>query len=264
MAWTPRSGFPKAADDVAALEAAVVDCGIGVFGLGGFDRAAREPCVRRSAVAIAEIEIGQAAVEEARRLGADRMAVPQQNPPVQGAKTVELGGEGVVTGSPEGLDPAGGLVSVRLLTGQVDGFVIEGRQRTDPGVVGAGIERRVVRRAVEVHDVTRMRCRDHGRAEADREGVEPVDMPVRVGYAPGDRRHRIGDVRRNVRSDVGQADDQRRAAAMQSNDLHPKAPSRTRQVRSATRTRRCLASMRSRSKGMAIGSLASQRSTMLS
>src|SRR3546814_4516249 len=72
-------------------------------------------------------------------------------------------------GPPVALAPLGHLGVVRALALTIDLRHVEGLQRAELGVAGAGVERAAVGRAVEVDDVARV-----GRSEERRVGKECV------------------------------------------------------------------------------------------
>ena len=188
------------------------------------------------------------------------MGVPQQDALVLCPQAAQLRRQGIVIGPPEGGDAARDLALIRLLARQIDGFVVEGGQGAKPGVVGPGIERRAVRRAVEVDDIARMGGCHRRRPAGGGETVEAIDMPVGVGQAAGQRGHGVGDGGGKPGAGMGNGDDERRAAALHGDGFHAAPPS----LCMGCRTRRCATRMRSRWNGIATGSLASQRCTMLS
>src|SRR5690606_26094042 len=87
------------------------------------------------------------------------------------------------------------------------------------GGVLAGIQRGVVRRAVEVDHVARVARADDRGAQLAGKGVQARDVPVGIRHAAGAVGQARGDVGGKFAAVVRQADQQRRVALVQVEDV---------------------------------------------
>ena len=109
---------------------------------------------------------------------------------------------------------------VRFAAGEIERLAVEGIDRYDPRGVLARIEIGVVRRAVEVDDIARVRGDEHAGAELVEKVVKPFEMPVGVRQRAGRRRkagkERLGDDGPRMRH----RHEERRAARSKAARLH--------------------------------------------
>ncbi|MCY1280887.1 hypothetical protein D9M70_296820 [compost metagenome] len=174
----------------------------------------------------AEIEVRQPAVEQARDEGADRVRIEQQRVAELGLHPRQLVGNRLVVRRPDLRQVARALRGRRLLAFAIERLAVEQRRRVEAGGRG-GVERRVVGRAIEVDDVARILRRQGARPQIGGEIVEARDVPVGVGEVPAGRHHAGFHRRGQVRAGVRHADQQRRTAAAEAeNVIHSRSPVR--------------------------------------
>ena len=128
--------------------------------------------------------------------------------------------QGFMIGLPIRFDALRDFVSVRLLTSLINRLATELQYRAKTGRVLSGIQRRIVRWAIEVDHITRIQRHDHRRAQFARKRIQARDMPVGVGHAPRSGHHARGKFVRKHAAIVRQTDQQRRTAAVQGEGLH--------------------------------------------
>ncbi len=207
------------AGDPAALEAAVGDVAEAALRHHGLEPLAQR---RRAGAAVigAEIEDRQLALEEPRDDGADRVAVVEQGIAVRGLHPRDLVGERPVVGVEAGAAALLDLVRVWLLALAVERLAGEGGGRAQARRGLARVERGARRVAVDVDDVAGEDGLDGRRRQILREGVEAVDVPVGVGERAADLGQPAADAVGQLGAGMRQAEDQRRAALLDSDGRH--------------------------------------------
>ena len=168
----------------------------------------------------AEIQIGQAPFEETRHFGADRMRVEQDHIAVPLEDQLDLRGQRLVVGPPVLLETVCADLGIGRGAGQPDVLVREGARRAQFGIVGARIEFDVVRIAIEIDDVPRIRRRDQRCAERQRMLIEERHMPVGVGRLFRGGCHPGKQILRDIGSGVRNIDQQRSFAGDQHMQWH--------------------------------------------
>src|SRR6185503_13625731 len=164
------------ARDVSAFEAAVEHCRIwrrrGCNGHDSLDQRRR----RADAAGRSDVEIGQPTLEEPRDLAANGMRVEQDGKPMPLLEPTEFGTQRLVIWHPVCLAASRDLLLLRLLAGQPDRLLGEGRSRAKLGIVGARIESLAVGRAVQVDDVAGIRRTNRAGAKLSREAIKTIHM----------------------------------------------------------------------------------------
>ena len=115
---------------------------------------------------------------------------------------VEFAAQLLVIRAPPGFEPLRHFGVGHALAVAIDRRAVEGLRRAQARGGLAGIETGVVGRPVQVDDVARMRGLQHRGAQLAGKVVQPVEVPVGVGHAPGFVGQALGDRRRNVRAHV--------------------------------------------------------------
>ena len=178
----------------------------------------------------AQVQVGQAAVKQPGQLRADAVAVPQQGLAVAGLEPRQLVRQGRVVGLPVVVQALRHLGRIGRLAGQVERLTGEEAGRAQLGVVGAGVHRRVLGRAVQVDHITRMVRHQHAGAQIAGKAVKRFQVPVGVFPRRGTGRVAWLQGGRDVRAHMGQAQQQRGVAAVQGEDRfgvsHDDAPAR--------------------------------------
>ena len=166
----------------------------------------------------AEVEVRQVAVEQAGDEGADGVGVEQQRIAELALQPRQLLGDAPVVRRPDAVQVTGALLGRRLAPRPEQRLAVEHHVGEQAGG-GGGVERRVVRRAVEVDDVARVARRQGRGPQLGSEVVEQRDVPVGVdqrarGIAQAGL-HRRGQAGAGVRH----ADQQRHAAGGEVEDV---------------------------------------------
>src|SRR6185312_5560669 len=147
-------GTAVVAGDVAALETPVRHMAENVLPLEAFSQAPLQAGMAARAAGSPQVEVGESAGKQHRHMTTDRMAVPEHGLPVGRQQAVKLKLDGLVVGSPIGLDALLDLRGIRLLAWRVQRLAIETHGRDQAGFLPPRIQRLAVRGPVQVDHVT--------------------------------------------------------------------------------------------------------------
>ncbi|MDT4859241.1 hypothetical protein FQZ97_937420 [compost metagenome] len=152
------------------------------------------------------------------------MRIEQQRVAKLGLDPRQLGGQGLVVRRPDLGEVARPLRAGRLAAGAVQRLAGEQGRREQAGG-GAGIERRIILRAVEVDDIARVARLQGTGAQLIGEVIEPRDMPVGIAETLRLLDQARLDGRRQQDAGMRHADQQRCAAAAEAQYvIHSRSP----------------------------------------
>ncbi len=206
------------ASDMPALEAPVQHMGeLRMLSADAFQLAGQLGVTRR-AVEGAEVEVRQLAVEQVRDYRADGVRIKQQGITELGLEPGKFFLQGAVVRPPDFLQVGYAFFFGRHLPFTEQRHAIEQGRRVQPGG-GAGVERFVVGRPVQVNHKPRVLGRQGAGAQCLGKVIQRGDVPVgvrqalRLGDQPG------FDRRRQAQPRVGHADQQRHTALFETQNL---------------------------------------------